>query len=111
MNDTGKLSGGAAAFLLFVAVLADGAKFLLDVLFGIGFILDPIFITPVTTMIFWITLNHNNISMFSGTNGAAGWVNEIVSLVPGVDALPDWTAYTIYLIANNRIQDLTQGIL
>lgn len=111
MSGSKKLSGTAEVFLLVLAVLADAAKFLLDLLFGIGFILDPLFITPITTLIFWITLNHNGVSMFSGKNAVAGWVNEIVSLTPGVDALPDWTAYTIYLIVNNHASNLTQGII
>jgi len=111
MNPQGRLSGGAEVFLITVAVGADGAKFLLDALFGIGLVLDPVFITPLTTLVFWITLNHNNISMFSGTYGAASWVNELVSLTPGIDALPDWTAYTVYLIANNHVQDVARGIM
>jgi hypothetical protein len=106
-----KLPKTALFFLFIVAIIADGTKFLLDLLFGIGFILDPVFITPITTGIFWITLNHNGVPMFSGKNWAAGWINEIVSLTPGIDALPDWTAYTIYLAANNQVSDLAQGIM
>jgi hypothetical protein len=111
MNKQKKLPAVAAGFLLVVALIADGTKFALDFLFGIGIVLDPIFITPLTTLVFWITLNHNNISMFSGKNWASAWVNEVVSFTPGIDALPDWTVYTIYLIAQNRVSDLTQGIM
>lgn len=111
MSGEKRLPTTAGVFLLFVAVIADAAKFLLDLLFGIGFILDPCFISPVTWMIFWITLNHNGIPMMSGKRGAAGWINLIVAEVPGLDALPDWTAYTIYLIASNRVADVAQGIM
>jgi hypothetical protein len=76
-------------------VLADAAKIGLDLLFGIGFILDPVFISPVTCMIFWITLNHNGIPMFSGKRAWMGWTNLIVAETPGVDATSDWTIYAI----------------
>ena len=46
-------------------------------------------------MIFWITLSHNNIPMFSGDRGWIGWVNLVVAETPGVDALPDWTIYAL----------------
>lgn len=111
MKTEGRLTAGAALFLLFIGIIADAAKFFLDFLFGIGLLLDPLFITPITTLIFWITLNHCGVSMFSGKNWAAAWVNEIFSLTPGIDAFPDWTTYTIYLIARNRVKDLTQGIM
>ncbi len=111
MNSQKKLSGTAIGFLFFVAILADASKFALDLLFGVGFILDPFLITPLTTGVFWITLSHNGVSMFSGKNWVAAWTNEIISLTPGVDALPDWTVYTSYLVMNNRIADLTQGII
>lgn len=104
MNSENRLPASAGGFLLVVALIADGSKIMLDALFGMGFILDPVLITPITTAIFWITLNHNGISMFSGRNWAAAWTNELVSLTPGVDALPDWTVYTVYLLANNRIR-------
>ena len=111
MSGEKKLSVTTEVFLFIVAALADGTKFMLDLLFGIGFILDPVFITPITTFVFWITLNHNGVPMFSGKNWAAGWINEIVSLTPGIDVLPDWLAYTTYLVVNNHASNLTQGII
>src|SRR5262249_45231806 len=105
----GHLSGSTEVFLLTVAVSADGLKILLDAAFGIGVVLDPFVITPLTTLVFWITLHHNDISMFSGKNWQAAWVNELVSLIPGIDALPDWTCYTVYLIADNHIPDIARG--
>ncbi len=102
MTGEKKLSSGSALFLIVIGIFADGAKLLLDLLFGIGIVLDPLLITPITTLIFWITLHHNNISMFGGKLAAASWTNEAVSLIPGIDALPDWTAYAIYLAIWNR---------
>jgi hypothetical protein len=111
MSKEKHLSTGTALFLLFVAIFADGMKFMLDLLFGIGLILDPFLITPITTFIFWITLNHNGIAMFSGKFGTASWVNEAVSLTPGLDALPDWTLYTFTLIASDHFSGFIQGIM
>lgn len=104
-----RIPTGAFIFLLFIAVMADGTKALLDLLFGIGIIIDPLFISPITTGIFWITLNHNGVPMFSGKNAAAGWTNEIISLTPGIDIVPDWTTYTIILMAKDRIAHIGTG--
>lgn len=95
MNGERKLPGSARVFLVAVGVLADGTKVGLDLTLGIGVILDPLFISPVTCMIFWITLNHNGIPMFSGKRGWMGWTNLIVAETPAVDALPDWTIYAL----------------
>src|SRR5665213_2878675 len=96
-----ELSASAGILLILFGLMADGIKFALDWLFGIGLILDPVFITPIFTLIFWIILNHNGIRMFSGQGWKAAWVNELVSLTPGVDILPDWTSYAIYLNAKH----------
>ncbi|HEV3245353.1 MAG TPA: hypothetical protein VG102_03270 [Candidatus Paceibacterota bacterium] len=101
----------AIVFLFFIGAIADGTKILLDLLFGIGFILDPLFVSPITTVIYWITMNHNGVPMFSGQNWAAAWINEVVALTPGIDGLPDWTAYNIYLAINNEIVNAAQGII
>jgi hypothetical protein len=97
MKDEPKLPLIAGGFLIVVGIIADVAKVGLDALFGIGFILDPLIITPITGLIFWITLNHNNISMFSGKNSWSGWANLVYSFIPGLDFLPDWTVYAVYL--------------
>jgi hypothetical protein len=102
MNREQKLSLGAGGFLIVVGLLADATKILLDILFGVGIILDPLLITPVTALIFGITLSHNGIPMFSGKRSWAGWTNLIVSLIPVLDFLPDWTVYAIYLTVKYR---------
>jgi hypothetical protein len=97
-----KLPLSAGIFLIIVGLLADGAKILLDALFGIGMILDPFLVTPITALIFGITLSHNGISMFSGKRSWAGWTNLIFSFIPILDFLPDWTVYAIYLTVKYR---------
>lgn len=101
MSAQNKLPGSTIGFLFFVAFIADGAKILLDLLFGVGVILDPFFITPVAAGIFWFTLDQYDVPMLSGKNAGAGWVNLIVSLTPIVDMIPDWTLYTLLLLIYN----------
>jgi len=95
MNEEGRLPGSARTFLVVVGLLADGTKVGLEAAFGIGVILDPVLISPVTCMIFWVTLNHNGIAMFSGSRGWIGWTNLLIAETPVVDALPDWTMYAL----------------
>jgi hypothetical protein len=111
MNKEKRLPLAAGGFLIAVGGIADAVKFALDMLFGIGVILDPLVISPITWMIFWITLQHNGISMFSGKRGIAGWVNIAIAECPGVDALPDWTVYAIYLTFADRASDVARGII
>lgn len=110
MNEK-QLPVGAGVFLIIVGLVADGTKALLDFLFGIGFILDPCLISPVTWIIFWITLSHNGIPMMSGKRGTSGWINLAIAEVPGVDALPDWTFYAFYLLVSSRVSEATHGII
>ena len=107
----GQLPLGAGGFLICVGILADGMKFFLDLLFGIGLILDPFLISPLTWLIFWITLRHYDIPMMSGKRGAAGWANLIIAEIPGIDAIPDWTIYAFYLTFSDRTSNFLQGIM
>jgi hypothetical protein len=101
MNNEPALSPLSAGFLIIVGLVADTAKILLDALFGVGIILDPFIVTPVTALVFGIVLTHNGMSMFSGRRAWAGWANLIFSFVPVLDFLPDWTAYAIFLAATS----------
>jgi|ERR1700733_3327412 hypothetical protein len=96
-EDEGRLPVAAGIFLIVVGIIADVSKVGLDALFGIGFILDPLLITPIAWFLFLITLNHNNIPMFTGKRGWVGWANLVYSFLPGLDFLPDWTVYAVYL--------------
>lgn len=98
MKKEGKLSLTGGVILIVLGMFFDAMKFVLDLLFAIGFVLDPFFITPIATFVFWLILNHYGVPMFSGKNWTSAWINEAVSLTPGVDALPDWTTYAIYLM-------------
>jgi hypothetical protein len=111
MNQEKRLPLAAGGFLIIVGAIADATKVALDFFFGIGFILDPVLITPVTWMIFMITFLHNDVPMMSGKRGWAGWTNLIVSAVPGVDILPDWTTYALYVTFADRASDAVQGII
>lgn len=102
MSKEKKLPLSAGVFLIIVGLLADGIKVLLDFAFGIGIILDPFVVTPITALIFGITLDHNGISMLSGKRSWAGWTNLIFSFIPVWDMLPDWTIYAIYLTIKYR---------
>ena len=95
MNGEKKLPTTARIFLVAVGGLADITKIALDFFFGIGIFLDPMLISPVAWVIFWITFNHNGIPMFSGKRGWMGWVNLGVGETPGVDASPNWTIYAL----------------
>jgi hypothetical protein len=111
MSEEKHLSMPSKGFLLVIALGADGTKILLDYLFGVGIILDPLIISPVTQMIFWVVFFHNDVPMFSGRFASAGWINLFVSITPGVDALPDWTAYTCYIIFYDGFSSALQGII
>ncbi len=91
-----RLPIGACFLLIFFGLLFDFLKTGLDLLF-VGFILDPIFVTPVAAFTFAIILSYNGVSMFSGKRWASGWINLIFSFIPVLDFLPDWTAYALYL--------------
>lgn len=109
-EDASQLPVGAGIFLLFVGLVTDGLQLLAEFLL-IGLILDPVF-SVVTTMIFWIVLNHNNISMFSGTRAWAAWVNEIIEIAPVADGFaPGWTAYALYLTAAGPVGSFVRSIL
>ena len=109
MNEEKRLPSGAMGFLFVVALMADGIKIALDFLFGVGFILDPLLITPFTLAVYWIVYNHNGVPMFSGKRAAAGWINLVVSLCPVIDIIPDWTIYTIYMWITDRIGRVFSG--
>lgn len=111
MSGQAHLSNLSKGFLLVVALSADGAKIGLDALFGIGIILDPLVITPATAMIFWVVFQHNGMPMFTGRFGTAGWINLGVSLTPGVDAVPDWTVYTAYLLVYDQASSTLGSIM
>jgi hypothetical protein len=111
MNRPRHLSGSSKGFLFVVSLMADGAKIFLDLLFGIGIVLDPLVITPITTIIFWIVFMHNDMPMFSGRYGSAGWINLSVSLTPGIDAVPDWTIYTSYIIISDQVSSTLGSIM
>jgi hypothetical protein len=118
MSKRKKLPLGSGAFLMMIGGLADGTKLVLTFLFGIGFILNPLIISPITWLIFWITLSHYDIPMMSGKGGTAGWINIFIAEVPGVDAVPDWTTYAIYLTmvhgdfgSDDEIVERMQGII
>ena len=97
MNQGRELSALSSGFLIVVGLIADGFKIGLDAFFGIGMVLNPFLVTPITALVFGIVFSHNGMSMFSGKRAWAGWSNLIFSFVPVLDFLPDWTAYAIYL--------------
>ena len=97
MNKEKRLPATARGFLTVVGVMADVTKIALEFSLGIGIILDPVFISPMTWMIFWITLTHNGVPMFSGRRGWMGWTTVAVGVTPVVDALPNWTTYALSL--------------
>jgi len=96
MNPEKRLPRGARGFLLVVGGIADFTKIALEFLFGIGLILDPILISPLTWIIFAITFAHSGVPMLSGKRGWAGWTTVIIGLTPVVDALPNWTIYAFF---------------
>lgn len=98
-----RLSFGTKVALIFAGLFWDGLKVVLD-FGGVGLILDPFLITPLAAFTFAIILSESGIevSMFSGKNSWAGWVNLLFSLVPILDILPDWTVYAIYLVVKYR---------
>jgi hypothetical protein len=102
MNDEKRLSSGARGILIVAGLFFDGLKIGLDAAFGLGIILDPLLITPIATVAFWLILDHNGISMFSGKHWVSGWVNMIFSFIPILDVFPDWTVYAIYLSIKYR---------
>ena len=101
----------AKGFLWIVALVADITKIALDFFFGIGFILDPVLISPVTWMIFMVTFMHNSVPMFSGERAWMGWSNIIVAETPVVDGIPDWSLYMLALTVADGVRDTTQGIM
>lgn len=111
MSEPGHLSALSTVFLFIVALGADGTKLALEFLFGIGLILDPFVISPVTAMIFWVVFTHNDMPMFSGRFASAGWTNLFVSVTPGVDAVPDWTVYTCYIVISDRMTSTLGSIM
>lgn len=110
MSGEGELPMSAGFLLIVVGAGADSAKFALEYLFGVGLVLDPFLISPTTALIFWLVMQHNNVPMFSGKRAAAGWTNLVVAEIPGIDALPDWTAYAIYLTVAPRIGRAAAGL-
>ena len=80
---------------------AEKLKIILDAVF-IGVIVDPLFVTPMAAISFGLVLSHYNKPMFSGKRAAASWINIIVSIIPILDMLPDWTAYALYLTFAER---------
>ena len=101
MNKHEPLPVGACILLIFLGVLFDGLKVILDAVF-IGVVADPFFVTPLAAISFAIILAHYDRPMFSGKRAAAGWINLFVSMVPILDMLPDWTAYALYLTFSDR---------
>ena len=92
---------GACLLLIFLGIIFDGLKIILDAVF-IGVIVDPLFVTPMAAISFGLVLSHYNKPMFSGKRAAASWINIIVSIIPILDMLPDWTAYALYLTFAER---------
>lgn len=101
MTEHKPLPTGACLALIFVALLADAAKIVLDFLL-IGVVIDSILITPITAFIFWLILSMNGKSMFEGKRTRASIMNLLVSIVPIINAIPDWTAYATYLTLEGR---------
>ena len=97
------LSLAAGGLLIVIGGIADVTKLGLEAAFGIGIILDPVLISPVTALTFWVILQHNGIPMFSGKRSVSGWTNLVFAEAPVVDALPDWTVYAIYLTVAPRV--------
>jgi hypothetical protein len=93
----------AGILLIAVGAGADTTKFALEYFLGIGLVLDPLLISPVTALIFWVVHVHNDVPMFSGKRAAAAWINLAVAETPAVDALPDWTVYAAYLTFAPRV--------
>lgn len=96
---------------MFVGAIIDVAGLLLDFIY-IGFILNPLLLTPLACLIFWIVLHHNGVSMLGGKRAWAGWVALLVEFAPGLGALlPGWFAYALFLTAAPRVSALVRSIM
>ena len=109
MSDQQELPLSAGILLIAIGAGADTTKFVLDAAFGIGIVLDPLVISPITTLIFWIVLQHNGVPMFSGRRAVSGWINLAVAETPLLDAAPDWTVYAAYLTFAPRVIKAVSG--
>ena len=102
------LSTGALFFLFIIGGIADLLKIAFEAFFGIGLVLNPFLVTPLTALIYGIVFAHFGLPMFRGKFAKGSWFNLIVSLTPILDFLPDWTAYNIYLAITNSLKRSSQ---
>ncbi|OGG56532.1 hypothetical protein A3D71_03295 [Candidatus Kaiserbacteria bacterium RIFCSPHIGHO2_02_FULL_55_20] len=107
----GTLSIGGGLVLMFVGVIVDAAGLFLDFIY-IGFVLNPLLLTPLAWLIFGVVLHHNGVSMLSGKRAVAGWLTLVAEFAPGLGALlPGWFAYALFLTAAPRVAALVRSIM
>ena len=74
----------------------------------IGFVLNPIIITPIAWLTFWLMYKTCNPSISFGDSVKrfmAFFLTGFFELIPGLDALPGWTVGAIVIISIVRVED------
>lgn len=89
--------------MIAVALVIDGIQLILDLLI-IGLLIAP-FINAATALIFGIWFSHYGVRFLSGRRAWASWSAMLVEFVPGLNAIPTWTAFTIYSAVMNRASE------
>lgn len=100
-----KLGGGIAVFLaLSIDLLQLGLDFI-----GIGGVINPFMITPITYLSFWTWFVLKGIKFGSRKNATTVLIGSIIEMIPYVDLLPGITVMTARIILNSRVEDLANS--
>lgn len=101
----------AGVFLMIFGGFVDLVQLALNFAFLIGAVLDPA-LSMTAGVVFWITLNHCGIKMFTSKKAAAAWMTLLAEVMPLFGGFaPGWFAYAAYLTFVPRMKRRAEGIM
>lgn len=103
------LSGGTIVLMILTALFFDGLQIALEFVFGLGLVVDS-FVSIFAIFTFTVWFKMHDISFVNPKRLAAMGGGFFIEVIPGLNALPVWTAAVWYTISTTKIAEVAEKV-
>ncbi len=103
------LPGGTIVLMILTALFFDGLQIALEFVFGLGLVVDS-FVSIFAVFTFTVWFKMHNVNFVNPKRLAAMGGGFFIEIIPGLNALPVWTAAVWYTISTTKITEVAEKI-
>lgn len=103
------LSGSTIVLMILCALFFDGLQIALEFLFGLGLVVDS-FVSIFAGLTFFVWFKMHDINFVDPKRLAAMGGGFFIEIIPGLNALPVWTAAVWYTISTTKILETAEKL-